>query len=320
MNLKLEKDGDEALVLINEDIGGGDRNTDINDTVEDNGYVVEGMDGGHPEGRNFSDESWSYIRIYSGTGAGQVAEIEELGKGFVKVNQVWETTSNTIGDGTSDSLYERMSLNYPHVGVLHDYSWFISPEDHIKYVVVANTKMWRGLVNHATFGWEEREFPALWSVKEILEDQALEQTSQEVMNTVSGYKNDIINAMGKDGNNNDYLEPGDFLKLPVLHFGIWDGSNIADALAFFPNMVNCQPVSYDHIVMARQFGPQNEDGDDVLQAAAESIVGANVIRFANDWNLYHRLAGNVHCGTAAKRVLPAENWWPDENDNNNGNE
>ncbi|PKN31693.1 MAG: hypothetical protein CVU63_22600, partial [Deltaproteobacteria bacterium HGW-Deltaproteobacteria-20] len=33
------------------------------------------------------------------------------------------------------------------------------------------------------------------------------------------------------------------------------------------------------------------------------------VHFVEDWNLYHRLEGEVHCGSNALRALPAVSWW-----------
>ena len=29
----------------------------------------------------------------------------------------------------------------------------------------------------------------------------------------------------------------------------------------------------------------------------------------DDWDAYHRRGGEVHCGTNAKRAIPATHWW-----------
>ena len=33
------------------------------------------------------------------------------------------------------------------------------------------------------------------------------------------------------------------------------------------------------------------------------------VDWIEDWDLYHRLSGEVHCGSNTKRALPASKWW-----------
>jgi protein-arginine deiminase len=33
------------------------------------------------------------------------------------------------------------------------------------------------------------------------------------------------------------------------------------------------------------------------------------VHWVEDWDLYHRMLGEVHCGSNAKRALPSVNWW-----------
>jgi len=57
----------------------------------------------------------------------------------------------------------------------------------------------------------------------------------------------------------------------------------------------------------RQFGPRNGAGQDIFEATTTSRLSGAL--FVDDWDLYHRLEGEVHCGSAAKRMLPPDNWW-----------
>jgi protein-arginine deiminase len=33
------------------------------------------------------------------------------------------------------------------------------------------------------------------------------------------------------------------------------------------------------------------------------------VKWTEDWDLYHRLLGEVHCGSNADRQIPATAWW-----------
>jgi protein-arginine deiminase len=52
--------------------------------------------------------------------------------------------------------------------------------------------------------------------------------------------------------------------------------------------------------MADPFGP-NEGGDVLAGDVSGTLV--------DDWDTYHRYRGEVHCGTNAKRAIPATSWW-----------
>ncbi|MCH8879388.1 MAG: hypothetical protein IID34_05840 [Planctomycetes bacterium] len=49
----------------------------------------------------------------------------------------------------------------------------------------------------------------------------------------------------------------------------------------------------------------------IANQATTAIIGAGV-GFADDWDLYHRLDGEVHCGTEVVRMLFGFNWWENQ--------
>jgi hypothetical protein len=51
----------------------------------------------------------------------------------------------------------------------------------------------------------------------------------------------------------------------------------------------------------------NTDGIDMLESAANDLVSG--VRFVDCWNLYHRLLGEVHCGSIVMRTPFAFGWW-----------
>ncbi len=53
--------------------------------------------------------------------------------------------------------------------------------------------------------------------------------------------------------------------------------------------------------MPKPYGPQ-DNGSDVLES---DVRGSSV----DDWDYYHTNAGEVHCGTNAKRSISITNWW-----------
>lgn len=100
----------------------------------------------------------------------------------------------------------------------------------------------------------------------------------------------------------------DFLVVPVIYFGEWTGTLAPRKnVAFIPGLANVQPANTGTIVFPKPFGPMIAGGD-VFESATLLIMGAGS-RFADDWNLYHRLDGEVHCATEVIRVTFPFNWW-----------
>ncbi len=53
------------------------------------------------------------------------------------------------------------------------------------------------------------------------------------------------------------------------------------------------------------------DGKDIFKTQLEDALAPYgiTVHWVEDWDLYHRLSGEVHCGTNAARTIPAEKWW-----------
>ena len=67
------------------------------------------------------------------------------------------------------------------------------------------------------------------------------------------------------------------------------------------------------VFVPEPFGPRDAEGDVfedyVRYEFGEGLPGTGVI-FLDDWNAYHRMRGEIHCGTNAKRSPPANvKWW-----------
>ena len=97
--------------------------------------------------------------------------------------------------------------------------------------------------------------------------------------------------------------------VPVVYFGEWNGALVNGVnMAFVPGLANVQPANSSTIVFPKPYGPR-ANGDDVFESAVSSIIGPLAAKFADDWELYHILVGEVHCATAAKRQVPTGKWW-----------
>jgi protein-arginine deiminase len=80
--------------------------------------------------------------------------------------------------------------------------------------------------------------------------------------------------------------------------------------AFQPASANLVVLSRTDVAVADPHGPV-VDGVDVFKAHLEAQLAPHGLRvhWVDDWNLFHRLAGNVHCGTNATRAVPEQAWW-----------
>jgi len=90
-------------------------------------------------------------------------------------------------------------------------------------------------------------------------------------------------------------------------------------VAFRPNLANVQVVSKSARIGARgavipagllyfprQFGPRNSESEDIFEKETRSRFASAV--FVDNWDMYHRRNGGVHCGTVTIRDLPRR-WW-----------
>ncbi len=101
------------------------------------------------------------------------------------------------------------------------------------------------------------------------------------------------------------LTDAEIIRVPYLHYPVSGYS-----LGYQPGTVNGIVVNGGHFFAPDPHGPII-GGKDIFKeqlSAALAPYGVTV-RYIEDWNLYHRLAGEVHCGTNAERVIPSTKWW-----------
>ncbi len=310
-------DSPDQMVLIHEDFGAGS-NQGITETVANGGFTVQGMAGGEAaaNGRDFTLETWQYIRLHKGTGAGQVGEISERHKGWVKVNRVFNTTSlvayDTNNPGAKSLYYYLATSDLTPTRA----RWFTESDNTTEYIVATDTRKWND---------NGRNVPALISVFELKNDATLWQVNAAAQAKVATAKTTIQTAMGaatgggsylrEDGNDADDSLGGDadddFIFVPVIYMGYIDGATGVledrNTVAYTPGLANFQPANAGLMVFPKQFGPRS-GGNDVLEQANTAIIGA-AASYADDWDLYHRLDGEVHCATEVVRDFFAFNWW-----------
>jgi hypothetical protein len=119
------------------------------------------------------------------------------------------------------------------------------------------------------------------------------------------------------------LSPADIIAVPAYYTGRWSGPPpaigtpsppgrvVEEAEAIVPGAANFQ-VFGTNLFVADQFAPPSWESD--LQARLVASAGSGVfplrLTWIDDWDVYHRLSGEVHCGSNVEKKPPAqERWW-----------
>ena len=97
----------------------------------------------------------------------------------------------------------------------------------------------------------------------------------------------------------------EMIRIPYLHWAVYGYS-----VAYQPGTVNALYIDPTNTAPPDPHGPVI-DGKDVMKEQWEqelSKVGITT-HWIEDWDLYHALLGEVHCGTNAARAIPDVKWW-----------
>jgi len=142
------------------------------------------------------------------------------------------------------------------------------------------------------------ETPAAVTIDQVLADTSVMTASDQAVAEVDGQLQILKTETG--------ITDAEIIHVPFLHepsFGL--------SLAYQPGTVNGLYYAFDTFAAPDPHGPVI-DGVDIFKDQFEKALGAVGIKVAwiEDWDLYHRLSGEVHCGTNSKRaLLPDEKWW-----------
>jgi protein-arginine deiminase len=87
-------------------------------------------------------------------------------------------------------------------------------------------------------------------------------------------------------------------------------TKVNNAIARTAGMVNCLVVK-PKVIVPKPFGPLDSAGKDVFEEYAKKKLEALGLDFepVDDWDTYHILSGEIHCGTNAKRKPPTDWYW-----------
>ena len=135
------------------------------------------------------------------------------------------------------------------------------------------------------------------TIDQVLADTEIMQASAEAATEVAAQLAIIKGATG--------LTDAEIIRIPYLHMPYSQGS-----IAFQPGMVNGLYIAPGHFVAPDPHGPKIA-GTDIFKSVMEERVSpfGVTVHWAEDWDLYHRNLGEIHCGTNATRQVPDSKWW-----------
>lgn len=250
------------------------------------------------EGTDFRRPEWDsmkYVRIYEGTGAGQVARIASRGEGILTVDKVWQTPTKAADmgfRGFRESAADSISGLIDGISPPPRGRWYEAPDETSRYVLVEDTLFWLDAVG--------REVPAVISVHEVRNDSLMWALNEEAASRLDEIVSRISQAAGADVS---------VVRVPDFFMGSFvpDTGEIEDAFAFAPALANLQ-VAGGRVFFGQDYGPRDAAGGDVLQRGFAALMPGPV-HAIDGWDRYHRWTGNVHCFTYVKRAPYEFDWW-----------
>ncbi|HEY2368356.1 MAG TPA: protein-arginine deiminase family protein [Polyangiaceae bacterium] len=142
------------------------------------------------------------------------------------------------------------------------------------------------------------ETPAQISIDAVLADTDVMTTSDQAVASVQAELQVLEQETG--------ITDAELIHVPFLYEPVMGAS-----LAYQPGTVNGLYYASDTFASPDPHGPVI-GGVDIFKDQFEKALAAVGVKVAwiEDWDLYHRLSGEVHCGTNSKRGLLAdEKWW-----------
>lgn len=142
-----------------------------------------------------------------------------------------------------------------------------------------------------------REYSAAATISEVLADNEVMTESNLSAAHVDSQLQILKAATG--------LTEAEIIRVPYLHQPSYGYS-----LAYQPGTVNGLSLRENAFAPPDPHGPVI-GGKDIMKTQLEEALGAVGIDvvWVEDWNLYHRLAGEVHCGTNTLRAVGDATWW-----------
>ena len=248
-------------------------------------------------GTDFRRPEWEfvrYVRIYDGTGAGQVGRVSSLHSGSLTVDKVWQTPTRAADMGFRGFREAAASVSGQIDGISAPprSEWITTPDETSRYVLVEDTLFWLDAVG--------REVPAVISVHEVRSDSLMWALNEAASSKLDEIVGQVADAAG---------ERVRVARVPDFFMGSFapDTALIEDAFAFAPALANLQAAG-ERVFFAESHAPRDAAGGNVLQKGFAALMPGPV-HAVEAWDRYHRWTGNVHCFTYVKRAAYEFDWW-----------
>jgi len=155
-------------------------------------------------------------------------------------------------------------------------------------------KMFEGM---SWFDDNYKPYPAEKTIQEVLDDA-------EVMNESAAAAVEVdaqLELLKKETG----LTDAEIVPVPFLHWPAYGYS-----LAYQPGTVNGVYLSDTHWAAPDPHGPIIE-GKDIFKVQLEEVLEPYgiTVDWVEDWEGYHALEGEVHCGSNSARKIPEVKWW-----------
>ncbi len=230
-------------------------------------------------------------------------------------------TASFYPDPTFVKMMEAQAMQPP---VYVDTSWLLVGhiDETMSFVKVKSPRGWVLLVNDPTiakkmledqvaagkgatpmfvgkswFNDNGKPSPAQATIDAVLADTAVMTASADAATEVDAQ---LAKVKAETG-----LTEAEIIRVPFLHTSMQGGS-----YAYIPGMVNGILVSDTRFVVPDPHGPIIDGADIFKKTMTERLAPLGVkVDFAEDWDDYHAALGEVHCGSNARRKIPAALWW-----------
>ena len=256
--------------------------------------------------------SQGVIRIWDGPGAGHTAMVA-IHDNYVEIKVVFENGVNRAllwPTGTTVASYLDSRNTIPADG-LPSGQWQSLPTTQSKFILVQGCKFWEPMDGNTARDFDGQPgydgIPALLCTEEVWRDQTFANYNQSlVANRINNSRQTLESTIKHK------LE---FVPVPALFFEEIFGSppNVkVGAASFMPGATNLQYANGQFFI-PRQFGPRTPitggGTEDIFEKVMVGLPLGKPVIFVDCWDLYHRVWGEIHCGTAVSRSLPDDAWW-----------
>jgi protein-arginine deiminase len=140
------------------------------------------------------------------------------------------------------------------------------------------------------------------SPAEVTIQQALDDTDvmSESANAAVGVDGQLAKFKKETG-----ITDAEIVPVPFLHYPAYGYS-----LAWQPGTVNATYLADGHLAAPDPHGPMLE-GKDIFKTQLEQALQpfGITVHWVENWDLYHRLEGEVHCGSNVMREVTGPAWW-----------